>query len=355
MAISASKSIAIFGGTFDPIHRGHLNSVALLNAKLKFDAVHWVLSARPPHKDQTSASISDRFKLMQLALAGQANQVADDTEIKRQTESYTVDTVEAFHARFTDAKLTVIIGGDSLLSLPKWHRYSELIDMVNWVVMNRPGYKLDLIDELQRRIVDQASDLAEHNGGRIWIFEDSQFDVSSTALRAELQAFAEDPKISPNLSKEFLPEAVFTYIQQQQLYKIAAIESGPTTSHPTMKPEQIKDQVVDALEDVKGIDIRVIDIADISDFADYMLVVSGTSDTHVKALARSASDKLRTQGVIPLNEDGADVGEWVLVDFGDVVLHVMRPEVREYYDLEKLWDEDVRALMKKHREEQEDA
>ena len=122
-----------------------------------------------------------------------------------------------------------------------------------------------------------------------------------------------------------------------------------------MKPEQIKDQVVDALEDVKGVDIRVIDIADISDFADYMLVVSGTSDTHVKALARSASDKLRSQGVIPLNEDGADVGEWVLVDFGDVVLHVMRPEVREYYDLEKLWDEDVRALMKKHREEQEDA
>ena len=122
-----------------------------------------------------------------------------------------------------------------------------------------------------------------------------------------------------------------------------------------MKAEQIKDQVVDALEDVKGVDIRVIDIADISDFADYMLVASGTSDTHVKALARSASDKLRSQGVIPLNEDGADVGEWVLVDFGDVVLHVMRPEVREYYDLEKLWDEDVRALMKKHREEQDDA
>jgi len=67
-----------------------------------------------------------------------------------------------------------------------------------------------------------------------------------------------------------------------------------------------------------------------------MVVVSGTSDTHVKALARSASDSLRKQGIIPLNEDGADVGEWVLVDFGDVVLHVMRPEVREYYDQKTL-------------------
>jgi ribosome-associated protein len=105
-----------------------------------------------------------------------------------------------------------------------------------------------------------------------------------------------------------------------------------------MKPEQIKDHVIEALENVKAQEIRCIDIKDISDFADYMIVASGTSDTHVKALARSASDDLRRLGVIPLNEDGA------------VVLHVMRPEVRAYYDLEKLWDEDVRELVKKHRD-----
>ena len=121
-----------------------------------------------------------------------------------------------------------------------------------------------------------------------------------------------------------------------------------------MNSEQIKDQVVEALENVKGQNIKVIDIADISDFADYMVVASGTSDTHVKALAREASTSMRTRGVKPLNEDGADIGEWVLVDFGDVVLHVMRPEVREYYDLEKLWDEDVRAMVEKHRAGQEE-
>ena len=121
-----------------------------------------------------------------------------------------------------------------------------------------------------------------------------------------------------------------------------------------MKPEEIKQQVIEAVENVKGQDIRVLDIADISNFADYMVVVSGTSDTHVRALAREASDSLRKQGVIPLNENGADVGEWVLVDFGDVVLHVMRPEVREYYDLEKLWDEDVRKMVEQHRESNEE-
>ena len=120
-----------------------------------------------------------------------------------------------------------------------------------------------------------------------------------------------------------------------------------------MNSEQLKQAVVDALEDVKGVDINVINITDVSDFADFMIVASGTSDTHVKALARNASDTLRAQGIKPLNVNGDDIGEWVLVDFGDVVLHVMRPEVREYYDLEKLWDEDVRSLVKQHRDERE--
>jgi nicotinate-nucleotide adenylyltransferase len=337
--LNRPKLIGIFGGTFDPIHLGHLRAMQMLSAQISFDAVHWVLSARPPHKDQTSASVEHRFKMLQLAIEDQPNYIADDLEIKRSEQSYTVDTVEAFRERYPGFELCLIIGGDSLLSLPSWHRYNELVGMVNWVVMNRPGYPLDLPQALSQRMVSSIDQLQNGAIGKIWLFESSEFDISSTQLRAELADRSND-----NLSKVFLPKAVFSYIREQQLYKIRP-----------MKPEQIKDQVVDALEDIKGVDIRVIDITDISDFADFMVVASGTSDTHVKALARSASTSLRKQGVIPLNEDGADVGEWVLVDFGDVVLHVMRPEVREYYDLEKLWDKDVRELMKKHREEQDGA
>jgi nicotinate-nucleotide adenylyltransferase len=337
--LNRPKLIGVFGGTFDPIHLGHLRAMQMLGEQISFDAVHWVLSARPPHKDQTSASVEHRFKMLQLAINDLPNYIADDLEIKRSKQSYTVDTIEAFRERYPDSQLCLIIGGDSLLSLPSWYRYKELVGMVNWIVMNRPGYPLDLPQALSQRVVSSLDQLQNGATGKIWLFESSEFDISSTRLRAELAERSND-----NLSKVFLPKAVFSYIREQQLYKIRP-----------MKPEQIKDQVVDALEDIKGVDIRVIDITDISDFADFMVVASGTSDTHVKALARSASTSLRKQGVIPLNEDGADVGEWVLVDFGDVVLHVMRPEVREYYDLEKLWDKDVRELMKKHREEQEGA
>lgn len=331
-----AELVAIFGGTFDPVHKGHLGAVAQICQRLPFDRVHWVLSARPPHKNQVTASIEHRFAMMQLGLAGNERYVADDIEIRRLEPSYTIDTVETFKQRHPTASLFVIIGADSLQRLPSWHRSAELIEQVNWVVMHRPGHSLKAPSELSARLIDCPSKFPATAGGKIWCYENSDFDISSTSLRAELKQQAGE------LAKEYLPSAILNYIREHQLYKIES-----------MKPEDVKDQVVDALENIKGQDIKVIDIADISDFADYMVVASGTSDTHVKALAREASDTLRKQGVKPLNEDGADVGEWVLVDFGDVVLHVMRPEVREYYDLEKLWDEDVRALVKQHREQED--
>ncbi|RBP53252.1 nicotinate-nucleotide adenylyltransferase [Arenicella xantha] len=332
-----SELIGLFGGTFDPVHNGHLGAVEQAASHLPFSQIHWLLSARPPHKTSVNTDVEHRFAMLQLALAGHQQFVADDHEVQRPNKSYTVDTVEFFKQQFPRASLIVIIGADSLMSLPSWHRYPELLDMSNWLVLRRPGYPIEVPSELSDRFVSSADELLQYNAGRIWCFEHTDINISSTRLRHELET-APGP-----LAHDFLPSAVLAYIREHQLYKI-----------PNMNPEQIKDQVVEALENIKAQDIKVIDIADISDFADYMVVASGTSDTHVKALAREASDSLRRQGVKPLNEDGADVGEWVLVDFGDVVLHVMRPEVRQYYDLEKLWDEDVRALVKKHRE-QEDA
>ena len=340
MTIAKAKTIGIFGGTFDPVHAGHLESIIKLNQQFQFDQLHWVLSARPPHKSSTQISSTHRFAMLQLALQDYPDYVADDTEIQRAEKSYTFDTVADFKLRYPSANLILIIGGDSLLSLPSWYRYAELLDQVNWVVLHRPGYPLQAPSELRSRMVESRQALAQGSAGKIWLFQDSNVNISSTELRAEL---SQPGGWQSEIVKQNLDSRVISYIRDQQLYKI-----------PPMNSEQLKSQVVEALENIKGQDISVIDISDISDFADYMVVASGTSNTHVKALAREASSHLRRQGVKPLNEDGADVGEWVLVDFGDVVLHVMRPEVREYYDLEKLWDKDVRNLVKQHREQLQD-
>lgn len=338
-----SNNIGVFGGTFDPVHQGHLQIIALLNEQVEFNKIHWVLSARPPHKDTVSSAIADRFAMLQLALQDYPNAIADDREVKRDKPSYTYDTLTTFKQQYPDDNLYLILGADNLTNLHSWYRYQDLLTFVNMIFISRPGYTTELPDYLSDKHVD-LHDLSQHNSGKIAVFEDASYPISATEIREQISSHNSLERVANEL-----PESVLQYIQQHQLYQLNTMKNE--TNSPS--PEQIKDQVVSAVDDMKGQDIRVIDIQNISNFADYMVVVSGTSDTHVKAVAREASDRLRKNGIKPISEDGAEIGEWVLVDFGDVVLHVMRPEVRDYYELEKLWDEDVRAMVQKHRQEQE--
>jgi len=106
-----------------------------------------------------------------------------------------------------------------------------------------------------------------------------------------------------------------------------------------MELEPLRDLIVTALEDLKGENIQVMDVRGRCSFTDLMIFASGTSDRHVKSLASNVEDKVRTAGVRPLGVEGNDQSQanWVLVDLGEIVIHVMLPETREYYQLEKLW------------------
>ena len=104
-----------------------------------------------------------------------------------------------------------------------------------------------------------------------------------------------------------------------------------------MKLEKLKELVVDALEDVKAQDIQVMDVRGITDVSDYMIIASGTSSRQVKALAQNVVEESKKQGVIPIGTEGEEKAEWVLVDLGDIIVHVMQSETRDFYQLEKLW------------------
>lgn len=104
-----------------------------------------------------------------------------------------------------------------------------------------------------------------------------------------------------------------------------------------MQAEQLKDIVVNALEDVKAQDISVIDVRDRTSVTDYMILASGTSNRHVRSLAESVVSDVKEKGVRYANVEGANVSDWILVDLGDIVVHVMMPATREFYDLERLW------------------
>jgi len=105
-----------------------------------------------------------------------------------------------------------------------------------------------------------------------------------------------------------------------------------------MQVEQVKNLVVEQLEDLKAKEISVLDVKGLSSVTDYMVVASGTSNRHVKSVAHNLVSEMKDQGVMPLGVEGDDVSEWVLVDLGDVVVHIMLAQTRDFYQLEKLWD-----------------
>lgn len=105
-----------------------------------------------------------------------------------------------------------------------------------------------------------------------------------------------------------------------------------------MQSDQLKQLVIEAIEEIKGTDVTCLDVSEMTDVTDYMIIASGTSNRHVKSVADSVARTCKDNGVIPLGVEGGDKSEWVLVDLGDVVVHVMLPAARAFYDLERLWE-----------------
>ena len=106
-----------------------------------------------------------------------------------------------------------------------------------------------------------------------------------------------------------------------------------------MKSDQLKDKIIAALEDVKGRQIVALDVRELTDMTDYMVIASGTSNRQVKALAENVIDEMRKEDLRPIGSEGEAGADWILVDYADVVVHIMLPEARDFYDLERLWSD----------------
>lgn len=112
-----------------------------------------------------------------------------------------------------------------------------------------------------------------------------------------------------------------------------------------MQTETMRQEILAAIADAKGQDTKTLDVRAVTDFTDYMIIVSGTSSRHVQTVADKVRVHMRERGVRPVGSEGEATGDWVLIDFGDVVVHIMRPQVRDFYNLEKLWGEGARTTV----------
>ena len=107
-----------------------------------------------------------------------------------------------------------------------------------------------------------------------------------------------------------------------------------------MREDRLKQLVIDTLEDLKAREIRVLDVRPLTTITDYMVIATGQTDRHVKAIAQQVAEQAKDAGTPPTGVEGEQGGEWIIVDLLDVLVHVMQPKTRDFYQLEKLWTAD---------------
>ncbi|MDP3517784.1 MAG: nicotinate-nucleotide adenylyltransferase [Pseudohongiella sp.] len=207
------RRIGVMGGMFDPVHLAHLAVARQVLETLSLDVVHMVPCAVPNHRGQPGASGEHRVRMLTLAVSEEPRLIVDERELQRPGVSYMVDTLEAFASEFPDATLVYILGLDSFLSLPSWHRWRHLIDISHLCVTGRPGVTPDLPDalsiEVARRRVESVAELFVKQSGSVLFMESLDLPISSSAIRQAL-ACGEMPAQ--------LPHSVQAYIREHRLY-----------------------------------------------------------------------------------------------------------------------------------------
>jgi len=208
---------AIYGGTFDPIHYGHLNSVSALACLVSLSQVIIMPNNVPPHRPQPEASSEQRQKMVELAIADKPLFKLDCRELDRTTPSWTVETLEQIRAeKGHQQPLAFIIGQDSLVSLPRWHRWEELLSLCHLLVCQRPGYPLtmetpELQQWLEQHRTHSIEPLHQQPAGKIFMAPTPLYDISATTIRQRLES---------GLScDDLVPASVLAFIQQQHLYR----------------------------------------------------------------------------------------------------------------------------------------
>ncbi len=329
---SPRRRVGLLGGTFDPVHVAHLALARAALAHLALDELRFVPTGRSWQKARTGASAGQRIAMLQIALAGLPHTSIDERETRRAGPSYTIDTLIELRAQLgRQAALVWIIGSDQLRNLPSWHRWDELLEHAHLAVARRAGDALEELDARVRALVDARlrDELGDAPAGSIVFFPMPAMQVSGSVLREQI-ARGERPV-------ELLPAGVLDYIDRNRLYRAASGTRLPATRRNRMDPRKLQRVVVDALDDVKAQDIRVFDTTAQTELFDRVIIATGTSNRQTRALASHVRDKVKEAGAPIISVEGADTGEWVLVDLGDIVVHVMQPTIRQYYNLEELW------------------
>ena len=322
--------IGLFGGTFNPPHLGHLNSIETVRRKMGLDKVFIIPSFQNPLKKEVDGpSPEHRLNMLKAMIYSYEKHYEIDTqELTRKGMSFTKDTIADYRKSYEPKELYLIVGGDNLLTFDKWKDYKKILEDVNLVVTTRPGYDIPLDNEsLPKFLKDITADI-EFNfielttGRSIQFVTLDDIEISSTELRKKLRTGRPVTK--------YLPLSIENYIKEHNLYR----DFG----------QRVKDYKEFALfcaailDDKKGIQTTGYDLTNMAAPAEYTVISSGTSTRHAVSMAETLTMAVKDEfNLLPQSVEGTEEGRWVVVDYGSLIVHIFYDFVRQEYNLERLW------------------
>ncbi|MFV2063303.1 MAG: nicotinate-nucleotide adenylyltransferase [Chloroflexota bacterium] len=385
VVVQDERAIGILGGTFDPIHEGHLALAREARSELGLETVLFVPNADPPHKqDQSVSEARQREAMVAAAIAAEPGFVLSRIELERAGPSYAVDTVAELAAQSRangQPEPWFILSAEALREFDTWRDPVGILRLCRIAVAPRPGAAAQ----------DRAW-LTRHYPGyedRFTFLSGPQLDIASTAIRERVAAGQSIDRL--------VPDAVRSYIAEHGLYSRNDAEQNdaapnhveedgpdldeqppaaetateeatsaadpreaerpglPSTRHTSSDEEgprlsiiagavdesvlALAHRIVDLAADKKASDIVLLDVRGQTTMTDYFVICSGASDRQLNAIASGIEEGAKEAGAVPISREGDASSHWLLVDYGGVIVHVMSGPERDFYQLEKLWSD----------------
>lgn len=216
MSNTQLTAVGVFGGTFDPIHYGHLRSALELCERLHLSQLRVMPCAVPSHRASPHCSAQQRADMVELAVKGESRLVYDGRELQRAGPSYTIDSLMELRAELGHSvSLNLVMGCDAVLDINSWHRWEEILDWAHVLVIARPGWQLpeqgEVSQWLAQHALDEPQGLVEKVSGSVYIEQLRPLDISSTEIRNLLA--------SGQSVRYLMPEPVLDYIEEHGLYE----------------------------------------------------------------------------------------------------------------------------------------
>ena len=323
-----AEPVLVLGGTFDPVHRGHEAIAEAAQDGLGVERLLWMPAAAPPHKQSDGMTpAKDRESMVRRAIEGRPGWELCRIELENSKLRYTVDSLRELRSQ--GLAPVFILGLDSLRQLTDWRNYGALVAEFDLAVVDRidrdgPPRRIapEIRDRLQR--ADRLAPGSLGQGGRVLVVPMQPVEISSSLIRQRVQSGEPiDSLVAP---------AVARYIRERNLYRI---EEGSALS--SSLPEAVR-LAVESVADRRARDLVVLDLHGLSDVTDYFVIAHASSERQVQAIAEHVQEMLRERlRVKPIHVEGKRVGEWILLDYIDFVVHLFVEEKRDFYRLERLW------------------